>query len=323
MMSMAPRFRLVVAIGLFAGLGSAPARADITKDQCIDANGKGQQLRREGKLMAARQQLRLCTDSACPAMVRDDCTKRLDDLEKAQPTIAFEVKDASGADVTAVKVTVDGKPLAERLDGAALPVDIGEHVFRFEVAGQHPITRTLVLIEGEKGRRERIAIGGATASLPAPVLPTAPSAAPVPGAHRPAGSAPVFSAIETHSTGAGMGTQKVLGLAAAGLGVAGIAVGSVFGVMTLSQKSQQQSDCGSSASCTSSGHAQAVNDHSTGMTDSTISTIGFIAGGALLVGGALLFFTAGHPSDSPSAAGMLVLPGVGPGGGGMLLRGMF
>jgi hypothetical protein len=48
-------------------------------------------------------------------MVRDDCTRRLDELDKAQPTIVFEAKDGAGRDLTAVQVTVDGKPLVESL----------------------------------------------------------------------------------------------------------------------------------------------------------------------------------------------------------------
>ncbi|HEY3818280.1 MAG TPA: hypothetical protein VGL81_13970 [Polyangiaceae bacterium] len=113
-----------------------------------------------------------------------------------------------------------------------------------------------------------------------------------------------------------MGTQKILGLAAGGVGVAGLVVGGVFGMLTLSKKSQQQSDCGSA--CSPASHTQAVNDHSVGMTDATISTVGFIAAGALLVGGAVLFLTA-HPSSQP-ITGWLVAPSAGPGGGGVWLR---
>jgi len=75
-------------------LASAPAGAQVTKYQCIDANGRAQHLRAEGKLREAREQLRTCSDPKCPAMVRSDCTKRFDDLETAQPTIAFEAKTA-------------------------------------------------------------------------------------------------------------------------------------------------------------------------------------------------------------------------------------
>jgi len=72
-----------------AMLLSASAFADVTKEQCIDANGQARELRREGKLAAAREQLRLCGNPKCPAMVRDDCAKRLDEVDKAQPTMAF------------------------------------------------------------------------------------------------------------------------------------------------------------------------------------------------------------------------------------------
>ena len=289
-----------LAVGL--SLASALARAQVTKDQCVDANGRAQHLRAEGKLSDAREQLRLCANRACPAIVRSDCTKRLDDLESAQPTIAFEVKDASGADVVAVKVTADGKRLADKLDGAALAVDPGEHLFTFEIEGQPPVTRKLVLTEGVKGRRERIVLAPPP-SAPAPAPPAPPTETNVPAS----------------AAGAGIGTQAVVGLVAGAVGVAGIAVGGVFGFLTLSEKSQQDSACGSP--CSAASHAQAVNDHSTGMTDSTISTIAFAAGGALVVGGAVLFFTA-HPSQQP-ATGMLLTPSVGPGGGGLLLRGAF
>ena len=132
--------------------------ADTTKNQCIEANSSGQELRRQGKLSAAREQLRRCVDVACPGLVRDDCTRRLDELEKVQPTIVFIARDASGSDVTNVAVTLDGKPLADKLDGSELPVDPGEHVFTFTRAGQAPVSATLVLAPGEKDRRETISL---------------------------------------------------------------------------------------------------------------------------------------------------------------------
>ena len=310
------------ALALAISFGSNAALANVTKDQCIEANGQGQELRREGKLTAARAQLQQCMNPECPTMVRDDCAKRLDDLDRAQPTIAFEVKDASGADISAVRVTVDGSPLAERLDGTALAVDIGEHAFTFEVRGQPPISRKLILTEGEKGRREVVAIGAGTpavSSLPPPLAsPAGPAAqaSVLPASSQAPGT-------ETPAKDQANRTQKILGLLTGGVGVAGIAVGSVFGLMTLSKKSQQQSDCAAPASCTSAGHAQALDDHSAGMTDSAVATVGFIAGGALLIGGAVLFVTGRRAADEQSVAGALVVPSIGPGGGGMLFRGRF
>src|SRR5580698_7948568 len=130
-----------------------------TKAQCIEANTRGQDLRRDGHLAAAREQLLACADAACPALVRSDCAHRLDELDAAQPTIVFEVEDAAGKDLTAVAVTVDGKPLADSLSGAALRVDPGARVFTFTVPGQPPVSESLVLREGERQRMERVTIG--------------------------------------------------------------------------------------------------------------------------------------------------------------------
>jgi hypothetical protein len=58
----------------------------------------------------------------CPILVRSDCTRRLDELDKVQPTIILVAKDAAGGDVAGVMVAIDGKP-GVRLEGAELPVD--------------------------------------------------------------------------------------------------------------------------------------------------------------------------------------------------------
>jgi hypothetical protein len=244
-------------------------------------------------------------------MVRSDCTKRLDELEAAQPTVVFEVKDASGADVVAVKVTVDGTPVSRAQDGTPVPLDPGQHVVTFEASGFPSVTRTLILVEGVKGRREHVVLEPASG---APVQAQL-STIPVPRTES-------STTGSNEDRGHGRGTQKILGLTFAGAGVVGVVVGSVFGAMTLSKKSDQENVCGSA--CTAGPYAQAASDHSTGITDSTVSTVAFIAGGALLAGGAVLFFTVPRSSSQSSATtGLRIVPNVGPGGGGMLMTGEF
>ncbi len=279
--------------------------ADVTKDQCIDANAKGQDLRRSGKLAAAREQLRLCSSLSCPAMVRNDCTKRLDELESVQPAIIFDAKDGSGRDLSVVSVTVDGRPLTEKLDGTALQVDPGEHVFVFSVPDQAPVSQTFVLKEGDGQRRERVVIG------PPPPAPPPP----------PEGAPPSIEPGNNPGSG-GMGAQRVVGLVAGGLGLAGLAVGGVFTVLTASEADKQKMDCASSAPGDCSNPTQAASDHSTGQMDRTISIVGFAAGGALLVGGVILFVTGRHSSPAASH-GLLLVPAVGPGERGLLLKGQF
>jgi hypothetical protein len=135
------------------------ASGSSAKDRCVEAHTKAQSARRDGKFRAAREELTVCVDAGCPSMVRDDCIQRLDELERVQPTIVFDAKDGTGSDLTAVRVSVDGKLLIGRLDGSALQVEPGPHTFLFEVTGQPSVSRTFVLKEGEKARRERVVIG--------------------------------------------------------------------------------------------------------------------------------------------------------------------
>jgi hypothetical protein len=306
------RAPVVASIAAALALAPAPAIADMTKDQCIDADTQAQSLRRQGKLASPRAQLQRCGDPACPALLRDDCTRLTDELERAQPTILFDAKDGAGHDLGAVRVTMDGQPLADALGGTALRVDPGAHVFTFTTAGQAPVELTFVIKEGEKERRERVVIG-------AP--PSAPAVAPGPAT--PAASPPptVLPTTPPETTDRGMGGRRILGLVVAGAGVAGVAVGGAFGLLTASAANQQKTDCASPTSCAH--YPQAASDHSTAVTDGTVSTVGFIAGGVLLVGGAVLFLTGGHASEASTSTGLVVAPSAAPGGGGLWLRGSF
>jgi hypothetical protein len=286
-------------VGLVTGalaLASPEALA-ITKDQCVDANTRAQSLRREGKLVAAREQLKLCIDSQCPGIVRDDCTQRLDELERAQPTIVFDAKSVAGDDIAFVHVAVDGVPLADLLDGRALAVDPGQHVFRFEVPGQAPTTYRFVLKEGEKDRRERIVLAGAVEPVP-------------PGAGSTAEPARGQS-------------QRVAAIVLGAAGLAGLGVGAVFGVLTIHDWSKSKSEC-SSPTCTDTEYLAALSDHDRAETAGTISTVAFIAGGVLLATGLVMWLTSPSSSREPAhAASARLSPAVGPGVAGFSLTGSF
>jgi hypothetical protein len=290
------RLAPIAGLALAVVLRPSPSDATVTKDQCVDANARAQDQRRAGKLSLAKEQLRTCADPSCPDIVRSDCIRRLDDLQSAQPSLVFDVKDAAGADVVDVEVTVDGQPLAHRLDGSPVEVDPGVHAFIFQVSGAPPAKLILVVKEGELRRHERVVLGA-----PAAVLSQAGTAAP--------------------AAATGMGTQRILGLSFGGAGVVGVVVGSAFGLMASSAWSSAKSACGGNpGACTNVASGRAF--HSTMETDGAVSTSAFIVGGALLVAGGVLFFTAGH-AEARSAATVSVAPSVGPGAAGVLLGGAF
>lgn len=266
-----------------------PAAADgMTKMACIEANRHGQDLRRDGKLAGARRAFQACTAPSCPALVRDDCARRLDEVDQAQPTVVFEVRDGQGQDVGGVEVTVDGAEVLT-LDGAALPVDPGRHVFVFRGAGGASTSRTLLLTEGERQRRERIVIEAPVHDPSTPVL--LPMSQPAAAPPRQDG-----------------GTRRVIGLLTTGVGVAGLAVGGVFGALTIQEVARQRSACTSPSDCPS--RANALSAHSSASTDGTIATVAFAAGGTLVAAGLALFFT-GRPSDTARTSELVVAPGLG------------
>ena len=286
---------------------AANPKGGITKTECIDANTQAQSLFRDGKLTASRVQLLKCSDPACPSIIRDDCTQRLDAVEKAQPTIVFDGKDGDGHDLVAVSVTIDGQPFADKLDGKPLRVDPGSHSFVFVASGQPPVTRSFVIKEGEQGRREQIIVGSPTVVAPAPGA-TPPPQSPLPSTPPEAPSG-------------GLGTQQIAGIAVGGAGVVGLGVGAVFGLLASSAWSNAKSACGGDIShCTNVSAAN--SDKSTTNTDGTISTVGFIAGGVLAAGGAVLFFT-GHRAEAEPTASVAIAPAFGPGQGGIVVRGAF
>lgn len=107
---------------------------------------------------------------------------------------------------------------------------------------------------------------------------------------------------------------KTIGLVMGGVGAASLIVGGVTGVLTLGHASTVEDHCTDELACDQEG----LDAAKSGDTLATISTITFIAGGAALVGGAVLFYL-GSKKPSSSAPAVQVLPTA----GGMMMLGRF
>ncbi len=294
-----------------AALGvSTTAFADPTARECAAASEDALSLRKQEKLKDAKDRLLVCSASSCPAEVRDECAHRMTDLTAAQPTVVFDVKDAQGGDLSAVRVSLDGAQILDHLGGGAVTVDPGEHTFRFEASGQ-TIEKKFVIREAEKGRTISIAFGGGTpaaAPVPAPAATPASAAASTPAAPPPADQ-PAATPPAADSASSWNG-QKTAAIVVGGVGIVGIGVGAVFGAQAFSNWSTAKNDCNTQGFCGSGTAADSAK--SSAQSAATISTIAFVAGGAAVVGGAILWFTA------PSGAVQ-----VGPTVGGFSMRGTF
>jgi len=182
-------------------------------------------------------------------------------------------------------VRIDGVVLAASALGEAVPLDPGNHTIDASAPGKAAFARTVTIAEGP----------GSAEVVVAP-LESAPVPPPLP---RDAGRS---------------GGGRTLAFVALGVGVAGLAVGSYFGVSTLAKKNDESSYC-DATNCSPPG----IADQNAARTDATLSTIGFGAG--LVAAGAFVALLAVSGSPKSPASAVWVAPQVAARGAGFGLGG--
>jgi hypothetical protein len=150
---------ILVALGASLGVRLVSA-AEPSIKECLASSEASLKLANDYKLRAERAQLLVCSAASCPAEIRKECLKRVDEVNIAIPSVVFDVRDPDGNDLTAVKIMMDDEVLAERIRGVALSVDPGEHLFRFSTAGQAMLEKRLLIRESQKDRHEVIQFPG-------------------------------------------------------------------------------------------------------------------------------------------------------------------
>jgi hypothetical protein len=145
------RFVLPTAAAVLV-MSARAAHATEGIDSCADAAERGQILRDQHELLAARSLFVSCAQRECPAVVRASCTEWLTSIDRRIPSIVVSAKAASGRDIAAVRVFVDGRPQPDSITVTAMPLDPGNHVVRCEAEGFVPQEASIVLREGESTR---------------------------------------------------------------------------------------------------------------------------------------------------------------------------
>ena len=197
---------------------TTPAAGEVSKEACLTAHSRGQDAHEQSKLSLARKLFLTCAQAGCPALVRDDCARAVDDLARMLPTLSFAARDRSGADLPDTAVYVDELLTATRLDdGKPYEVDPGKHVIKFVHGGTDHVV-TIVVGAGEKGRSVVATFGGAERS-PRDAGPLGVSRTPVTAGDRPA-------RVSTRDPAPSRGGAKVVmalgGIIAVGGGAIGV-----------------------------------------------------------------------------------------------------
>jgi hypothetical protein len=299
------RAKCLLPAGMAAVLlcGSAPVRtaraADPSVGDCLSASDTFISLRNQHKLQAARAQALVCAAPSCPAEVRTDCARRVAEINAAIPSIVFEAKDPAGNDLSAVRATLDGKVVTEKLDGTALILDPGEHAFTFETAGQPTLQKSFVIREAEKDRHEKLQFG-------------TPVSSGTGGTESKGGGGTTIIMADT-----GDSSKKTVAFIVGGVGIAGLIAGGAVLALAFSEKNKSNNDIDP---------RQRDNDYNASVLDQTIAYIVGGVGVAALGTGIVLLVTSGGgkaPNQDAPKATVRFVPDVAPGRAGLGLVGTF
>jgi PEGA domain len=186
------------------------------------------------------------------------------------------------------KVTLDGEP-ASRGAGPYY-LELGKHELRVELEGYKAETRTLEVKQTKPFTVEVALREDAPALAVQPALPLAPAAASTPAPA--AATAPVAPVSEPDRTWA---------YVTLGVGAAGVAAGSAFGLLALGEKNDLDALCKNGV-CQPS--AQSILDSANRW--ATLSTASWVVGGLALAGGAYLYFA--PPGERAPTTALRVTP---------------
>jgi hypothetical protein len=194
-----------------------------------------------------------------------------------------------------VEVKLDGNVLDPAALGTAMPVDPGKHAIEASAKGKKSFATTLDVSDRSR-----------SPSIEIPALESEPEATKSTAS---AGASASSNGVRPPEEKSGGGSsQRTVSYVAMGAGVVGIGVGAFFGLKTSSTWADAQTHC-TGLECDRTGVQLATDAKNAG----TTSTIAFVAGGALLVGGAVLFFTAPTNRSKGASGTTPVRVGVGPG----------
>jgi hypothetical protein len=298
---------LPLAAALTLALAGPRASAQTHKKACAAAYERAQGLRRDGKLLEAREALIACSQPTCPAAAVADCGPWLAEVEQSLPSVVIAAKDASGRERLDVRVLVDGRLLATVLDGKALPVNPGPHTFRYEPAAGPAVEERVVIREGEKNRAITVILGAPAAGAPAQPPALARSAAPplaspaAPPLASPA-APPAKSSVPAERSVPAEPPVPGLAWASAAAGAAGIAVFAVAGALSLEAEADLPPTC---APRCARAQVRAVR------VPQTVADVGLGVGVVALGAAAWLYATRPAAAKPPKAGAIAIRPFIG------------
>lgn len=190
--------------------------------------------------------------------VADVAQKAAAELRPRLSQLAIKIDKA----IPNMVVTLDGKVVPRGALGDELPLDPGSHELRAEAPGHVDWVKELSVLPGPNTVSVSIpALERTKAETPRPIVVTA-----------------------------GLNDNQVIGYTIGALGLAGLAIGTIFGIIATVETNNADENC-INQFCTQEG----LNGHDRALAFAHISTIGFAVGGAGVGTGLILILTAPDP----------------------------
>jgi hypothetical protein len=181
-----------------------------------------------------------------------------------------------------LRLALDGHPLPLSLRGTPIPVDAGEHTLSAEAPGYEPFSI-------------KINVTGPSATGTAEVPVLTPLATPQAPAETRAVPAASTTSPPADDGRAQSNAQEIVGLAVAGVGLVGVGVGVYFGLEARKIDEEAEGICPRDEECNAQRGLDLTDD---AQGEALKANILYGVGGALLIAGAVLYFTADDPSEA-------------------------
>ena len=247
--------------------------AEDAAPNCAESYEKAQTDRASGEYLSALESARACSQYQCSAAIIRECIKLYDAIEGNVPSLVFAAKGVDGSALVNVRVTMDGKPLLDHLDGKPVYLNPRAYLFRFEADGLPPVETYQTARVGDKNRLIEVVLGTPAAR-----------AEPAPDESTPAGESPAPVVRKR--------PVPVMSYVLGGVGV--VALGT-FGYLRLSGIADYND---LNASCSPTCNPKDLEPIETKF---RMSFVALGVGAAAFGGAAALYFLRGEESVSPSA----------------------
>jgi len=217
----------------------------------------------------------------------DLATSRAAALESRLSKLTIRVSSAASA-VPGLEIRRDGAVVLQAELDSALPLDPGAHTLEASAPGKQPWSTTVQIAADTPSVVVEVpALTEAAAAKTTAAVATTKSPAPKPEPEPP----------PTEHAGS---SQRTAAIVVGAIGVAGLGVGTAFGILAKNKWSDAKAQCSNYPSACS---PEGIDLNSTASSQATVSTVAFIAGGAALAAGAVLWFTAGSKGPNQVAVG--------------------